>query len=132
MQRRKLFFMIAVTMFIGIPFATGFSNDGAEERALKPRTVVGGWTLTTARDRSGRNVEFRVENQQVVGTYFTQSGEGKLITNTRFTHGRFFFEVPDLKLYFDVGMVQGRLEGAMTAYSEVEKRVPEPVVLTRR
>src|SRR5688572_21468707 len=128
MQSRKIFFMIAVVMSVGVASATGLSVDGS----LGPRTVAGSWTLTTASDKSGRHVQFSVENQQVAGTYFTQSGEGKAITNTRFAGGRFFFEVPELRFYFDVTLVEGRLEGAMTAYSAVEKRVPEPVVLTRR
>lgn len=132
MKRRKLLIMIAVMMFMGVPFTAGFSDDGPGERAVRPRTVVGSWTLTTATDQSGRNVAFRVENGQVVGTYFTQNGEGKAIANTRFVNGHFYFEVPEFGLYFEVRLVQGRLEGTMTAYSKDQKRVPEPVVLTRR
>lgn len=132
MKRRKLLIMIAVMMLMGVAFTAGFSDDGVGERAMRPRTVVGSWTLTTATDQSGRNVEFKVENGQVVGTYVTQNGDGKAIGNTRFANGHFYFEVPEFGLYFDVRLVQGRLEGTMTAYSKDEKRVPEPVVLTRR
>jgi len=132
MQRLRLFFMIALTIFIGAPFATEFSVKGIQERAIGPRNVVGSWTLTTASDQRGRNVEFKVENGQVVGTYVTQSGEGKAITNTRFANGHFYFEVPEFPLYFDVTWIEGRLEGTMMAYSREEKRVPEPVVLARR
>jgi hypothetical protein len=131
MQRRRLF-LIALMVFMGVPFATGFSVKGTQERVVGPRTVVGDWTLTTASDQRGRNVEFRVENGHVAGTYVTQGGERKAITNTRFANGRFYFEVPEFPLYFDVGWVEGRLEGTMMAYSREEKRVPEPVVLTRR
>lgn len=132
MQRRRLFFMIALMIFMGAPFATDSSVKGIQERAVAPRNVVGNWTLTTATDQSGRRVDLRVENGQVAGTYFTQNGVGKAIANTRFANGHFYFEVPDFGLYFDVRLVQGRLEGTMIAYSKDQKRVPEPVVLTRR
>lgn len=132
MQRRKLLIMIAVMMFMGVPFTAVFSDDGAGERGVRPRTVVGSWTLKTATDQSGRNVDFRVDNGQVVGTYFTQKGDAKAIANARFANGRFYFEVQEFGLYFDVTLVQGRLEGTMIAYSKDQKRVPEPIVLTRR
>ena len=132
MQRRRLFFMIAVMVFMGAQFATESPVKGIQERGVGPRNVIGNWTLTTATDQSGRKVDFRVENGQIAGTYFTQNGVGKAIAKTRFANGHFYFEVPEFGLYFDVWLVQGRLEGTMIAYSKDQKRVPEPVVLTRR
>jgi len=69
---------------------------------------------------------------RLAGTYFTSEGKPKPISNARFKGGNFYFDVPDLNLYFEMRFVKDRLEGKMTAPSTTEKRTPQPVRMTKK
>jgi len=88
--------------------------------------------LIAVSDRTGRDINFKMESGRLVGTYATTKGEKNPITNAKFNRGYFYFDVPDLNLYFEMRFVKDRLEGKMTAPSTTEKRTPQPVRMTRK
>lgn len=124
----------AVSLLVSIVFVTTIqaATSSVQVRGQSPASVVGNWTLTTLSDSNGRDISFRMAGGRLEGTYFTSRREPKSISNARFSRGFFYFEVPDLKLYFELRPIKDRFEGKMYAYSSTEKRVPEPVKLFRR
>lgn len=91
------------------------------------------WLLTTVTDRTGRDIRFRKDNTGViVGTYMTGDNQAKDIRNIRVSKGIFYFEVPDLQLYFQMKQTRDGFQGTISAYSKTQKRVPEPAKLTRK
>jgi len=92
--------------------------------------VVGKWTLTRANSANdGRQIEFN--NARLEGTYRTSQGKQIPIKNARYKNGYLYFNVPDLRLYFEMRKVGDHFEGKMTAFSVTEKKMPEAVLMTK-
>jgi hypothetical protein len=120
--------LVSIVLLLAIAAAT----SSGQARGQSPDSVAGDWTLTTLSDSSGRDINFKIEKGRLEGTYVTSKKERKSIRNARFSRGYFYFEVPDLQLYFELRLVKDRYEGKMSAYSSSEKRVPEPVKMSRK
>lgn len=128
MKRNSTCFLISLLfLFVHLGLTSSF-----QARGQNPNSVVGDWTLIAVSDRNGRDINFSMQNGRLAGTYFTSKGEKKPISNIRFNRGSFYFDVPDLNLYFEMRFVKDRLEGKMTTPSTTEKRTPQPVRMTRR
>ena len=118
------------TVAIVVLYQSGVSM---QVKGQSPNALVCEWLLTTVTDRAGRNISFRKDtNGVVVGTYTTADNQTKDIRNIRVSKGVFYFEVPDLRLYFQMKQTKNGFQGTMSAYSATQKRVPEPAKLTRR
>jgi hypothetical protein len=128
MKSSSICFLICVMFLLALPE----SSSSYHARGQNLNSLAGEWTLTAVSDPTGRDITFWPQGRGLVGTYKTSGGTEKPITNARIIRGHYYFDVPDLGLYFAMRFVRGRFEGKLTAYSTTEKKAPQPVRMVRR
>jgi hypothetical protein len=125
----RIILRLCATLVLVLLYQPGLSS---QVKGQSTNVLEGDWLLTTVTDRSGRNVSFKKGRTGIVGTYTTANGEPKEIRNIRVSRGVFYFEVPDLRFYFQMKQTRDGFQGTVSAYSATQKRVPEPAWMKKR